>query len=108
MGVPLVRGRAFASWEELRSRGDEPALVNEALARRIFPGKDPIGKRIRIGEPAPIGSWLRIVGVVGDMRRDGLERQAIPEAFTPGIGGSTHDVVVRTDADPQRLGVLVR
>jgi putative ABC transport system permease protein len=42
------------------------------------------------------------------MRRNGLERQAVPEAFTPGIGGSSFDVVARTDGNPARLAALLR
>ena len=63
MGIPVRRGRGF----DARDRADAPpvAVVNETLARRLWPGQDPIGHRIRFREGQP---WLDVVGVVGDAR----------------------------------------
>lgn len=79
MGTPLLHGRAF-------SRDDRPeappaAIVNEALARRAWPGGDAIGRRFMIGAREASGPWFTVVGVVADMRRQGPEREALPQIF---------------------------
>jgi putative ABC transport system permease protein len=86
--VPLERGRLFEARdahpaEELRA-GPVPSVVvvNEALVRRFFPGQDPLGRRITFGNPAnPKVNWSEIVGVVGDMRRSGLDKEPRAEAY---------------------------
>jgi putative ABC transport system permease protein len=79
LGTPLRRGRFF-------SIGDQPeasrvAIINDALARRSWPGQDPVGRRFALGQRESESSWYRVVGVVGDMRRQGLERDALPQIF---------------------------
>ena len=79
VGTPLIRGRFF-------SIGDGPdappvAIVNEAMARRWWQGHDPVGRRIKLGPRDADGRWYTVVGVVGDMRRQGLEREALPQLF---------------------------
>ena len=79
LGTPLLRGRFF-------SIGDQPeaplvAIINEAMARRSWPGHDPVGRRVRFGPRDSDGPWFTVVGVVGDMRRQGLEREALPQIF---------------------------
>jgi putative ABC transport system permease protein len=79
LGTPLLRGRFF-------SIGDGPeaprvAIVNEAMARRSWPGHDPVGRRVKLGPRDSDGPWYTVVGVVGDMRRQGLERAALPQMF---------------------------
>jgi len=81
LGVPLLRGRFFSADDG----PDSPrvAIINETLARRVWAGLDPVGKRFTLG-PADSGSlWFTVVGVVGDMRRQGLEREPIPQMFEP-------------------------
>jgi putative ABC transport system permease protein len=79
LGTPLLRGRFF-------SIGDGPAappvaIVNDAMARRGWPGHDPVGRRVKFGPQDSDGPWYTVVGVVGDMRRQGLEREALPQMF---------------------------
>jgi putative ABC transport system permease protein len=79
LGTPLIRGRLF-------SIGDGPdappvAIVNDAMARRWWQGHDPVGRRIKLGPQDADGRWYTVVGVVGDMRRQGLEREALPQMF---------------------------
>lgn len=69
LGITLLRGRAFTSADG--PRAVDVAVINSAMARRAFPGGDPIGRRVRIrypGQPQPTEPWLTIVGVVSDMR----------------------------------------
>ena len=79
LGTPLLRGRFF-------SIGDRPeaplvAIINDAMARRSWPGHDPVGRRFTFGPRDSDGPWYTVVGVVGDMRRQGLEREALPQIF---------------------------
>jgi putative ABC transport system permease protein len=100
LGIPVVRGRAFDDRDD-GSRG-RPAIINEGFARRFWPNEDPIGRRIRIG-PRDNGTWLTIVGVVGDVRQIGLDSQAPFSTYEPLAVGAEgrFDVAVRTSGDPR-------
>jgi predicted permease len=81
LGTPLLRGRFFSIAD--RPEAPRVAIVNDAMARRSWPGHDPVGRRLKFG-PRDSGSpWFTVVGVVGDMRRQGLEREALPQIFVP-------------------------
>ncbi len=79
LGTPVLRGRLFSA--EDGPRATPVAIVNEAMANRIWPGRDPIGRRFTIGQAIAGARWLTVVGVVGNMRRQGLETEPIPEMF---------------------------
>ena len=80
--VPLLRGRAFDSSDGFGS--ERVAVINRSFAERFHAGADPIGRRIRAvsmeneleGPP-----WIRIIGVAGDVRHWGHEREPVPEMF---------------------------
>jgi putative ABC transport system permease protein len=121
MGVPLLGGRFFSradTFEKIRllfspgccdpSSPGEAAIINETFARRFFPAEDPIGKRFYFGTVGVTKTWTyKIVGVVGDMHRQGLEKQSVPEYFAPLVGG-TWDLVVQADSDPLALAGMVK
>ena len=105
--VPLKSGRDFAP-EDTRDR-TLVVLVNETLARTMWPGQDSIGKRFACCEAGPKGRldpvWHQVVGVVGDVRAWGLDQRVLPEFYLPIAQmppdawdwiGRTMDVVVRT------------
>lgn len=79
LGIPLLRGRAF---DEGDTAGAPPvAVVNETLARRFWPGEEPIGKRLaRGGEDEP---YLEVVGVVGDGKYRTLGEAPRPFLYMP-------------------------
>ncbi len=81
VGTPLLRGRFFSG--EDRPETSRVAIVNEAMARRGWPGHDAVGRRFTIGAQGPESQWYTVVGVVGDMRRQGVERDALPQIFVP-------------------------
>jgi putative ABC transport system permease protein len=87
----------------------EPVVVNEAFARRFFAAEDPIGKRFCTDRPGKSYCYA-IVGVIGDMRRQGLERRAIPEYFGPFLPSPSArvDLLVRTPGDPLAAAPTVR
>ena len=81
LGTPLLRGRFFS----VQDAPDSPrvAIINDAMARRLWPGRDPVGKRFKLGPGDSDRLWFTVVGVVGDMRRQGLENEPIPQMFEP-------------------------
>jgi len=79
--IPLVKGRYF-------DRSDTPdsqpvAIINSSLARKHWPDEDPIGKQIRQGVLEPYGPWRTIVGVVGDIKQEGVDRETSRQIFLP-------------------------
>jgi putative ABC transport system permease protein len=103
LGIQLKKGRALSQHDTADAR--DVILVNEALVREIFPSDDPIGKRIAFGGPrkgAP--PWLEIVGVVGDVRTNGVSVPVKPEAYRPYTQAPWPGMtfVVRTEGRPQQ------
>jgi len=81
--IPLRRGRDITEADNESATG--VVIINDTLARRYWPNEDALGKRIKLGSPEPQrawdGLWLTIIGVVGDVRADGLENEARPEMY---------------------------
>ncbi len=110
MGVPLVRGRYFTAQDQ---RGSLPVLlVSESLARRYWPGQDPIGKRLKWGSPASADPWLTVVGVVGNVKQGPLDADTIPHTYEPysqrEVPSASLSVAVRTTGDPASLASALR
>jgi putative ABC transport system permease protein len=103
MGVPLLKGRFFTYQEQNAA----VSIVNDAFARRFFPGEDPVGRRFKEGGPDARDAWITIVGVVGDMHRQGLEKQPVPEFFFPS-SEPTMDIAIRMRADATTVTPAVR
>jgi predicted permease len=106
-GIPLKKGRFFSD----EDRRDTPpvAIINETMARTYWPNEDPIEKRFRF--PGHQSSpWVTVVGVTGDMHRQGLEKQVAPQVFRPDAQESDDmlDVIVRTSVDPQAIAATVQ
>jgi predicted permease len=81
LGVRVVRGRPIGSVDTASS---EPVVViNETMAARYWPGEDPVGRRIAWGIARTHGPWMRVVGVVGDLKQSGLAAQTEPQAWQP-------------------------
>lgn len=120
MATPLVRGRFFAESDTKDSPG--VAVVSEALARRYWPGEDPVGKVIWMGPPEsliaellPLGykfPRLTVVGVARDVRSRGLEKEAEPEVYMSFLQSNQPvremNVVVRTASAPLSLAAAIR
>jgi predicted permease len=102
MSVPLRRGRLFADAD----RADMPsvALVNELIAARYWPNQDPIGQRITVTWQGR-GRTMEVVGVVGPIRHDALDRDARAEVFMPfaQVPFGSMTFVTRSPSDPAAL-----
>jgi putative ABC transport system permease protein len=111
MGIPLVRGRYF----DARDTAEAPfvVIVSEALARKYWPGEDPVGKRITFDRvPNTQDSrWREVVGVVAHVRNEGLEGESRGQYYVPYAqrpNGADLFLVARTDAEPSSLATAVR
>ena len=81
LGIPLFRGRLFS--EEDRSPATHVLVINEVMARRYFPNQEPVGIRVQTGEYNPKGDWYTIVGVVGNVKYEGLGEKDQPAMYVP-------------------------
>ena len=75
LGIPIVRGRAF---EENDPQAADSIILSESLAARMFPGEDPLQKRIRPGGQ----QWKTVIGIAADVRNAGLRSAPDPESYT--------------------------
>ncbi len=108
MGIPLREGRFFTG-------GDTPAsaravIVNEELARKQWPGQNPIGKRLRVGEKNR--PWLSVVGVVGNVLTEWPDTHFFREFYLPYTQYpwdlAPRDLIVRTALNPSTVAAAVR
>ena len=81
LGAPPLAGREFTGDD--RQTGAPVAVVNMALARRLFGADDPIGRRIRLVDPSQSDDWRTVVGVVEGIRYRGLAEPAVEAVYTP-------------------------
>ncbi len=82
MGIPLLRGRDIRESDGPDAR--PVAMVNQAMARMLWPGQDALGKRFRNGGwPMEGKPWITVVGIVSDIKQTGLDKPARPEMYIP-------------------------
>jgi predicted permease len=105
--APLMRGRRFGEDDQ----ADKPsvAIIDETTARRYLPNRDPIGRRIRLGQDERL-PWLTIVGIIKDIKQDGLGINGVPHIYLPVYQrlGRTLNLVVRTPLAPSLLEEQIR
>ena len=105
MQTPLIAGRFFADAD----RGGD-VIVNQSFVRKYFPGQDAVGKRLR-NDSKPSTPWKIIVGVVADVRYEGLDQPPAPQLYGPlwnGDGIQNADIVVRSSLPPTSLIASMR
>jgi predicted permease len=117
LGIPLKRGRVFTPQDD--SRAEPVVVINEAMARRFW-GEDPVGQRVAWGNNTQHGPWMRIIGVVGDVKQGALDTETLPELYSPwlqiddrmlgenviGIFRSMR-LVVKTQLDPSAMASTI-
>jgi putative ABC transport system permease protein len=114
--IRVVRGRAPSASDT--SNSIPVIFINETAARGIFPGDDPVGKRVMLSRSRGFEQpWRTIAGVIADVRQRGLDRPARPEMyiphtqflhFSPGQQARSMSVVIRSDVPVDRLVAAVR
>jgi putative ABC transport system permease protein len=104
LSIPLISGRVFT---EDDNKPDAPPrlIVNQALAQKYWPGEDAVGKQLRIADSA-----ASIIGVVGNVRTQGLSGEAGSAIYAPFglLPRSLMHIYVRTKADPLSIAPAVR
>ncbi len=110
MRIPIKKGRPFNDEDRLGST--RVALVSETAARRLWPGLDPIGKRLSLPtftSDGPPRAWRTVVGVVGDVRYRGMNDVRL-DVYDAALQSSTAatDIVVHTSGDTRRAAAAVQ
>jgi len=110
LGVRLLGGRDFTDADS--ETAPNVALINARLARDLFPGQDPVGKRFIYGSPDPARNrdWITIVGVVDDTRMYGLANPSRLEVYRPFVQGPPDkmDLIVKSRIEPASLTSSIR
>ncbi len=106
--IPLIQGRFYGAGDRAGSQG--VAVINQALARRFWPGRSALGARITLGDPADPESWRTVVGIVGDVRQERLSEQAYPQIYLPFAQSPSRSMVlaVRAQGDAASLVPAIR
>jgi len=115
LGILLLEGRSFAPQDAAGS--ETVAIINSTMARRFWPNENALGKRLRRRGPTE-RPWLTVVGIVGDVKHQGLTREPYAEVYVPYLqpswGGQEgpfpfpRQLVVRGAADPRSLVPALR
>ena len=95
MQAPLARGRFFTEGDE---DGKQPvAIIDETTARKYWATRDPLGRRVRFGQD-PTKPWMTIVGIVKDIKSDGLDIDGVPHIYVSTYQSPNREltVVLRT------------
>ena len=107
--TPLLKGRFFTEADTADAPG--VVIINQAMAKKYWPGEDAVGKRINFddSDPAKI-KWITVVGVVADIRHRGLDVEAKPEYYLPHPQRAFREMIlaVRGAQDPRALTSLIR
>jgi putative ABC transport system permease protein len=109
LGIPLLRGRDFTP----RDDRAEPhvAVVSQSVAHDLWPGQDPIGRRLSAVSRPKAGDWLTVVGVVGDVRQFGPAQPPVRALYRPlaqtGLTAGELTFVARTAVDPTLIAPTI-
>jgi putative ABC transport system permease protein len=107
MKIPVISGRSFS---EADTGQNLVVVISDQLAHRSFSGQSPIGQRVKFARPQDQRDWYTIVGVVGDVKQEGMAVETRPEVYEPfpQMANSYMNFVVRTSGDPNSLIPSVR
>jgi putative ABC transport system permease protein len=112
MGIQLVRGREFTERDSATAPG--VVVVSQSVARTLWPGKEPLGKRISMEDEPKPEDWLTVVGVVDDVKQQGLAKDSDAAIYRPYLQVSSPfflshmTFVVRTALPPESVAAGMR
>jgi predicted permease len=112
MGIQLVRGREFTERDSATAPG--VVVVSQSVARTLWPGKEPLGKRISMEDEPKPEDWLTVVGVVDDVKQQGLAKDSDAAIYQPYLQVSSPfflshmTFVVRTALPPESVAAGMR
>jgi putative ABC transport system permease protein len=99
--IPLVAGRLFR--ESDNAAVERVAVVSRSMAERFWPGEDVVGKRIKLGAADSTDGWIKIIGVVGDIRQNWWNPAARPTIYTTFLQSPSRSmtIVLCVDSSPR-------
>jgi predicted permease len=108
MRIPLLQGRVFT--EADTGKSPPVVLINETMARRFWPNENPIGKRVKQGWAEQTTPWREVVGVVGDVKMEGVIEKTPLHIYLPISQNSITSMylAVRTQVEPQSLTIPIQ
>jgi predicted permease len=112
MGIRLLRGRLFNAADD--ENAVPVAVIGEATARWLWPGEDALGKRLRMFNPS--APWMEVVGIVADVKHNGVRAEPSAKLYIPHLQGfrsgvyspANLNLFVRSQGDPYALAAGVR
>jgi MacB-like periplasmic core domain len=109
LGIPMIQGRGFHESNLLPS--ENPIILSESLARKLFPNANPIGQQLRLFRMP--GPWRTVVGIAADVKNDGLVTQADPEFYLPWKNDPVESLgegylIARTQMNPKSVAAWMR
>ena len=103
----LLRGRSFTEGDE----DGKPlvAIIDESTAHKYWPTRDPLGRRVRFGQD-PAKPWITVVGIIKDIKNDGLDIDGVPHIYVSVYQDPSKQVsvVLRTSLPATLLGPHLR
>ncbi len=101
--IPVLQGRGLTAQDGPNS--PHVVVLNASLAARLWPGKNPLGKRVHFGSGEAVAPWCTVVGVVGDLKPNPWDREAPPIAYFPlsQLPANSLVIAARTLGDPNQL-----
>lgn len=109
IGAAMARGRSFSDQDG--ALAPRVAVVNETLANSVWPGADPIGRRLCSCDPSEANApWVTVIGVVKDLRRADVKRAIRPEIYFSSLQRTprTQTIVFRSATDPASVMATLR
>src|SRR6185295_17123374 len=109
LNIPLLQGRDLNALD-MDEKAPVVAVINESMARRYWPGENPLGRRLTLGMPRPDNPWVTIVGVAKDLPHRGVDSAAEPDWYLSRPLGSQRNQIlfVRTAGRPDELAAPIR
>jgi putative ABC transport system permease protein len=112
MGIRLMQGREFTGAD--KAGAVEVVIVSQSVARSLWANENPIGKRISMEDEPKAGDWLNVVGVVDDVKQQGLGKKSDPAIYQPCLQAghvfslSHINFVAKTAANPESVAEEMR
>jgi ABC-type lipoprotein release transport system permease subunit len=107
MGIPIHRGRAFTA-TEARALGDRAIIINDTMARRYWPDRDPIGATLRLTGAADVEGSYRVIGVAGEVSQRQLPAAPENQMYLPLAPARELTFMMRAASDPAAIASRAR
>ncbi|HKE27496.1 MAG TPA: ABC transporter permease [Bryobacteraceae bacterium] len=104
---PIVKGRSFTAHDD-EENAPPVAVINQSMARHIWPNEDAIGKRVSLSRSDNRQIWIEIVGIAGDAQEYGLDHPAPDEIYVAYSSALVQRLIIRTARDPLQEAPLIR